>query len=830
MNIVISGSRFFILIILGLLIGSVGASASSTTSQNMTKGQMPKGLWQAFSETRHAVEPNKEKKENYIYKAYNPKNRYGIRYGEQGLKLLSRDWEFVMSLHSYGQESALVPVNKATLHTEGNKVSYNRGSISEWYINDTQGLEQGFTLDKPKNYDARQELILTFELKGELTPKWKIKGESLSFYKNNIKAFDYEKLKAFDAKGKALHSRLALKENSLQILVNAKDAQWPVTVDPIFSTEQKVVGVKSDATYTWFGHSVALSGDTALIGTPQDDDNGTDSGSAYIFTRSGNTWSLETKLTASDATTEDQFGYSVALDGDTALVGAYGDDDGSINSGAVYIFTRSGTTWEQQTKLIASDATANDQFGYSVALDGDAALIGADVGVDYKIGGSGSAYIFTRSGTTWTEQQKLTASDAEAGDQFGRSVALEGDTALIGAWLDDDVNSTESGSAYIFTRSGTTWTEQQRLTASDAADGDRFGYSVALNGDTALVGAYWDDDDIIGKYTGSAYIFTRSGTTWTEQQRLTASDAAEYDNFGRSVALKGNMALIGSPYDDDIYSGSGSAYIFTRSGMTWREQQKLTASDAAAGDLFGNAVAFDGDTALIGAFSSNDNGTSSGSAYFNRFECGFSGPIFANTWTMIGLPCAPDSNADTVGELFGDTLNVSEYYARWIVHRYNAANNTYEQLQLTDTVSQGEGYWLLSYDDSYWDATGSLTSYPVTQSEGCAVAEGCYAIDLVLPDSATTRYNMVGFPNNIDIDWSQARFLVNNTISYTPSEAETNSIASKMIWKWNGSSYDTYDDSTPGMLGTLSSHEGFWVQMLSGSFGETSVQLLIPAK
>lgn len=827
MNILVSGSRSFLFMVLGLLIGIVGASASSTVSKNMTQSQMPKGLWQAFSEVRHAVEPNKEKKEDYTYKAYNSKNRYGIHYGEQGLKLLSHDWEFGMRLHSYGQAFTLVPVTKATLEAEGNKVTYNRGNISEWYINDTQGLEQGFTLDTPKNYDPNKELILTFDLKGGLTPKWKIKGESLSFYKNNTKAFDYEKLKAFDAKGKALPSRLALKENALQILVHAKDAQWPVTVDPIFSTEQKVVGMISDALLPRFGYSVSLSGDTAIIGSPYDDDNGSDSGSAYIFSRSGSTWSLQTKLIASDAGADDRFGCSVALDGDTALIGACRDDDGSINNGSVYVFTYSGTTWEQQTKLIASDAEANDQFGWSVALDGDTALVGADI--EENNGYSGAAYIFTRSGAIWTEQQKFTVSDATANANFGWSVALSGDSCLIGSPYDDD-NGTDSGSAYIFSRSGTTWSQQQKLTTLDAVAGDRFGYAVALDGDTALIGADWDDDDLVGNATGSAYIFTRSGTTWSQQQKLTASDAAEADNFGKSVALQGDTALIGAPYSDDSYSGSGSAYIFIRSGTNWREQKKLVASDPGASDIFGKSVTLDGDTTLVGAAYDNDNGTDSGSAYFNRFECGFSGPIIANTWTMIGLPCAPDSNADTVGELFGDTLDVNEYYARWIVHRYDAANNSYVRLDVTDPVVQGEGYWLLSYDNSYWDATGSLTAYHVTQAEGCASPEGCYAIDLVLPDSNATRHNLVGFPNNIDIDWSEARFLVNDTISYTPSEAETNRIASKTIWKWNGSSYDTYDDTTPGMLGTLSSHEGFWVELLRGSYTETSVKLLIPAK
>ena len=274
------------------------------------------------------------------------------------------------------------------------------------------------------------------------------------------------------------------------------------------------------------------------------------------------------KLTASDGATYDNFGYSVSLssDGSTALIGARYDDDKGTYSGSAYVFTRSGSTWTEQAKLVASDGAASDFFGYSVSLssDGNTALIGAYYDDD-KGSNSGSAYIFTRSGSTWTEQAKLTASDGAASDWFGCSVSLssDGSTALVGATGDDD-KGTYSGSAYVFTRSGSVWSQQAKLVASDGVASDFFGESVALSSDgsTALVGADGDGDK--GSDSGSAYVFTRSGSTWTEQAKLLASDGAAGDYFGYSVSLSsdGSTALVGANGDDDKGSDSGSAYLF----------------------------------------------------------------------------------------------------------------------------------------------------------------------------------------------------------------------------------------------------------------------------
>ncbi len=324
----------------------------------------------------------------------------------------------------------------------------------------------------------------------------------------------------------------------------------------------------------------------------------------------------------SDGAAFDFFGDSVSLSGTTGLVGASSDDDNGGSSGSAYVFrnldTASGTVTEQ-VKLTASDGAKDDLFGFSVSLSGTTGLVGARGDDVYGLF-SGSAYVFrnldTASGTV-TEQVKLIPSDGVTVANFGRSVSLSGTTGLVGAWV-DDVNGNRSGSAYVFrnldTASGTV-TEQVKLTPSDGAAGDEFGWSVSLSGTTGLVGANGDDDN--GSSSGSAYVFrnldTASGTV-TENVKLTASDGAANDVFGRSVSLSGMTGLVGAPGGDVNGINSGSAYVFrnldTASG-TVTEQVKLTASDGASDDGFGHSVSLDGDSFLIGA---DDAGTA-GKAY-----------------------------------------------------------------------------------------------------------------------------------------------------------------------------------------------------------------------
>ena len=353
-----------------------------------------------------------------------------------------------------------------------------------------------------------------------------------------------------------------------------------------------------------FGWSVAISGTTALVGAYTDDDSGSASGSAYLFDTT--TGQQLFKLTASDGASGDQFGWSVAISGTTAIIGAFSNDGAATNAGSAYLFDT--TTGQQLFKLTASDAASGDNLGRSVAISGTTAIAGAwtDDGVGTN---SGSAYLFDT--TTGAQLFKLTASDAAAEDRFGYSVAISGTTAVVGAWFDSDAGGA-SGSAYVFDT--TTGQELFKLTAADAAAGDRFGGSVAISGTTAIVGALFNDD--AGSGSGSAYVFDT--TTGTQLFKLTAIDAAADDSFGISVAISGTTAIIGANLNDDTGFGSGSAYLFDTT--TGQQLFKLTASDAAAGDDLGTSVAISGATAIAGAYRDDDTSPDSGSAYLFNLD------------------------------------------------------------------------------------------------------------------------------------------------------------------------------------------------------------------
>jgi outer membrane protein assembly factor BamB len=349
------------------------------------------------------------------------------------------------------------------------------------------------------------------------------------------------------------------------------------------------------------GQSVALAGHLILVGARQDDnDNGIDSGSAHIFDAA--TGQQLHKLTPSDGAFGDSFGWSVSLSGNLALVGACFDDDNGSNSGSAYLFD--ATTGQQLHKLSPSDGAAGDFFGWSVSLSGNLALVGAFLDDDNG-SASGSAYLF--DATTGQQLHKLTPSDGAVDDSFGMSVSLSGDLALVGAPLDGDSGSA-AGSAYLF--DVTTGRQLHKLTANDGSAGDQLGNSVSLSGNLALVGA-WVDNNSNGIDSGSAYIF--DATIGQQLHKLIPSDGAAREEFGMSVSLSGNLALVGAYLDDDNGSASGSAYLFD--ATTGHQLHKLTPSDGAAVDFFGWAVSISGTLALVGAPSDDDKGTDSGSAY-----------------------------------------------------------------------------------------------------------------------------------------------------------------------------------------------------------------------
>lgn len=384
-----------------------------------------------------------------------------------------------------------------------------------------------------------------------------------------------------------------------------------------------------------FGASVAISGPPdntlAIIGAPSNYGNGSYSGAAYIFRGDDGGWAQVDRLIPSDGQMGDVFGHSVAISGDIAIVGAPYDDDNGNRSGAAYIFRDNGNgngSWIQIDKITASDGAANDLFGGSIAisrlLGTNIAIIGApqddDNGLD-----SGSAYIYRDEGKgSWTEITKITPTDATDNDRFGYGLATSGDKLIIGAYRGDGRES-GSGAAYIFRNEGDgNLIELAKLSASDGASGDLFGVTAAISSnpgrELAVVGAVYDADN--GFWSGSAYVFVENDGDWTQVAKIMPSDGEAMDFFGSAVAISGETAIIGAQFDNDRGHEAGSAYLFRdEGGGKWVEIAEFAASDVTAGDRFGASVAASDQTVIFGAPHDDDNGNNSGSAYIFELDC-----------------------------------------------------------------------------------------------------------------------------------------------------------------------------------------------------------------
>jgi hypothetical protein len=382
--------------------------------------------------------------------------------------------------------------------------------------------------------------------------------------------------------------------------------------------EQARLLASDGASQDSMGFSVAISGDTAVVGAPADAVNSKNrQGSVYVYVRTGTTWTQQQKLNSSDGAANDEFGYSVAIAGDTIAAGRRNTQTGVNRSrGSVYIFKRTGTTWAEQQILTSDDGVEGDIFGSSLALENDTLVVGAQLKMIGSNFFQGAAYVFTRGSASnnFAQQARLTANDGGFADFFGYSVAVSGDTIIVGA-----VGQAGSGAAsgrgwaYVYVRSGSSWTQQQKLSASDGASGDAFGYSVGISGDTAIIGARADVVGSSGE-VGSAYIFTRAGTVWAEQQKLTAAEATpRNDFFGNSVAIVGDTVVVGSPAHEfkPGVANHGAVYVFSRTGAVWTRQQKLLHADFAP-DALGQSIAFDGASILAGAPAKN---SARGAAY-----------------------------------------------------------------------------------------------------------------------------------------------------------------------------------------------------------------------
>jgi len=527
------------------------------------------------------------------FAASNPAEHLQSTFAASGVTIATGSARLGLRLQGIGFGSALKPLGRANLRAHANRVSYARAGVSEWYANGPLGLEQGFAIPRAPAGGSAGPLTLSLALAGNTVPALGAGGSAIVLSRSGRPVLLYRGLSASDARGRALRSWLELRGGALLIHVDARGARYPLRIDPFVQQGEKLTGA-GEIEGGQFGFSVALSadGNTALIGGAH---NNASRGAVWVFTRAGSVWTLQKMLSPAGLAEFSYFGESVSLsaDGNTALIGGDGDSSGK---GAAWVYVRSGSTWQAQgAKLTGAGESGPGAFGLSAALsaDGNTAVIGGAV----DNSGAGAAWIFARSGSTWSQQgSKLTGA---AVSEFGVDVAMSGDgqTALIGA-QDDKAGE---GSAAVFVRAGEEWLQQGAvLTGAGEVGKAGFGITVALSGDgsTALVGGLFDNGS-----QGAAWVFTRAGTTWSQQgEKLTGGGAVGVAYFGHSVALSasGDMAIIGGMHDDEA---RGAAWVFTRSGGEWTQQGSKITSGLSGFPHFGYSAALSADasTALVGA-------------------------------------------------------------------------------------------------------------------------------------------------------------------------------------------------------------------------------------
>jgi hypothetical protein len=589
-----------------------GVNGEAAVEQLKATGRYD-SLMEAVDAAQRQVREAKDEKGGLF--AHNPSQRYVARFGSQDLELQFPKAEdekpdsLRMTVTSFGrQKSLLAPPSASPKPRSEHAVTVRTGALEEWYENDPQALRQWFKVhERPAG-----EGELRVEMK--LAEGWTATGGGQSATLSGPgPELNYSELKVWDADGKELPARIEADGQLLALAVNDTNATYPVTIDPTFKLEQKLVPPGKSGEGDWFGISVDLDGVRAIVGAPYAVNTvPLVGGMAYVFLETMNGWELEYELEPADSDNFHLFGISVALSGGTAMVGATGDDEIAPNSGAAYLFARRGTVWVEEAKLKPGSLEAADILGSAIDVDGDTAVVGLARDDDKGIG-AGAVFVYQRSGTDWDLQAKIYADDASAGDFFGDTVAVDGDIVAIGASFADHGGNVDAGAGYLFQDDGSDWKQIAKLTASDSEADDYLGGSVDLDGDTVVFGARGEDG--FGNNRGAAYVYVQVGTVWKEEGKLIGA-SADSEGFGAAVALYENTLVVGEPRSDDNGFDSGVAYVFTRSGGVWTPQQELEPNDPQVQQFFGISVAAGKDVVLVGAYFDSQAALGSGSTYF----------------------------------------------------------------------------------------------------------------------------------------------------------------------------------------------------------------------
>ncbi|MDN5864932.1 MAG: FG-GAP repeat protein, partial [Gammaproteobacteria bacterium] len=536
-------------------------------------------------------------------------DRHGAQFAGAGV--------LAMRLTAYGRGTELKVIAPVKPVIEDNRVSYPHGVLSEWWKALPMGFEQGFTLaERPKGHG---ELVLALETSRQDAGAPFVRhsrasgnpaGDTIAWG-----ALRYGKLVVTDADGQVIPSSLKARGGRILITVDDAHATYPLIIDPLIWIEQKVTASDAGANNV-FGRAVAVNESTAFItNLPYDPDTGQPLPvTVYVFTKGSGTWSQTQSFPAPDGTWGSGWGPSIIINGNTAFIGSYGATiNGNVGQGAVYVYGKQNGNWVQEEMITASDGQAYSYFGKVIAFSGNTLMVGSFPGAHI-----GSTYVFTKSNGVWTQTQKITASDPDYWISLGHAIAINETTAFIRKTESNKQTGEEPpGKVLVYTKSNGSWMQTQMLGASDGMSGDHFGRSIAFNGTTAIIGA--DNAEIDGSvFQGAAYIFTESGSTWSQTQKLVASDGTANRWFGIWIALSGSRALIADqPYDNGTWLHQPQVYVFANTGGTWSETRRFASADTSGDDFFGSGIALDGTIALISAPDDSSNGSQyQGAAYF----------------------------------------------------------------------------------------------------------------------------------------------------------------------------------------------------------------------
>jgi hypothetical protein len=574
------------------------------------------------------------------YRIDNPAQQLVARFTRDGVRIRTAAGHWGLRLTSYGYGDLRKAAAPAVPKADANRVAYERGVLTEWYVNGPAGLEQGFTLAAAPGGGNGEPLTFRLAVEGNLHAVVEAGAQRLTLARaDGTAVLRYGGLMVIDAAGHAIPAWLEATGKEVLLRVADRGARYPLLIDPF--VQQAKLTASDGAANDWFGLSVAMSGDTVIVGAPLAT-VGTHSfqGAAYVFVKPAAGWTstsaFTAKLTASDGLASDEFGYAVAISGDTVIIGAPNAAGAHSGQGAAYVFVKPPTGWATTSsfnaKLSASDGAGSDHLGFSVAISGDTVVAGADNKTVGANASQGAAYVFVEPAGGWatmTETAKLTASDGTPLAYFGFSVTVSGDTIVVGAEGANIGPTIDQGAAYVFVKPPAGWattsTFTAKLTASDGTEHDELGSSVAISGDTVVVGAPLADLANPNRESdqGAAYVFVKPPAGWatmTETAKVTASDAANDDEFGTSVGITGDTVIVGAPRADTANPDQGAVYVFVKPVAGWANTStftaKLAASDGQAADEFGFAVAIDGDFVIVGAPFQTENGNArQGAAY-----------------------------------------------------------------------------------------------------------------------------------------------------------------------------------------------------------------------